>query len=125
MGCGAGSVVMGRAGGQLSAATTNNITSINQSFSITLGMSNCLTDEELAMVEAQEKFVADNFESLERQIARGEGDALKGFAATFACNGQQLPTFTKVLKGSYQEIFQAPGALAAYEKMVTTLKTNN
>ncbi|NRA68007.1 MAG: DUF3015 family protein [Pseudobacteriovorax sp.] len=122
-GCGLGSIVMGNRGGQVSAATTNG-SFTSQGFGITSGTSNCLTDDMMAAVNAQEKFVVDNLKILSKEMAQGQGETLDNFAYTFGCSKSSLPEFSVQMQSSYQEIFSSPGAMAILSEVRHQIKSN-
>jgi hypothetical protein len=113
-GCGLDSLLMGRGGIQFSAATTNS-SSGSQSFGITSGTSNCLSDEEYATLQIQEQFVLDNYQTLAKQMAQGGGDTLVAFSVTLGCNAESVPYFSQLLQENYADMVGAPGALALLE----------
>ena len=87
-GCGLGSVVMGKSGSQVLAATTNG-TLYSQSIGITIGTLNC-TDDGVAMGEReQELFAEANFDLLKQEIAQGEGENLYALASLMGCSDEQ------------------------------------
>ncbi len=83
-GCGLGSVVMGKDGNQILAATTNG-TFANQTFAITTGTLNCGTDQALRASREAEAFAEANYATLLRQVAAGHGEHLAGFATLMGC----------------------------------------
>lgn len=123
-GCGLGSMAMGPKGGQVSAVTTNGSFS-SQGFGITLGTSNCLTDEQLASVTAQEKFLVDNLKSIAKDMAQGSGETLDGFAYTFGCKKSTLPHFANTMQKSYRNIFSSPGAMAVLSSVRDEIKSDD
>jgi len=74
-GCGLGSVVIGKSGSQISAATTNG-TSFSQPFGITSGTSNCDAGAASSSTASVTIFVAANREALQKDISRGSGETL-------------------------------------------------
>ena len=78
-GCGLGSVVMGKDGNQILAATTN-ATFWTQTFGISSGTLNCAKDSAIARGREAEAFAEANYAALMRQIAAGQGEYLTGFA---------------------------------------------
>ena len=98
-GCGLGSMVFSKntKGHQILAATTN-ATFGSQTFGITFGTSNCTAGGIVKADRAQEAFVEANFESLQRDMAVGEGEYLSTFGTLLGCNeGAQgaLGNFTR------------------------------
>jgi len=112
-GCGLGSIVIGPKKGliQIFAATTNG-TSGSQTFGITTGTSNCLPAGAAADLRRQQEFIAANIADLEKDIARGEGETLRGLVQTLGCSEASYPAVARSLQASYSEIFSAPGSLA-------------
>lgn len=101
-GCGLGSMVFGNDPGivQIFAATTNG-TSGNQTFGITTGTSNC-TDTAGGAASAK-SFIETNREAFAKDVARGNGETIKGLATLAGC---QNPAAVGVaLQGSFGAIF--------------------
>ena len=102
-GCGLGSMLMGKSGSQVLAATTNS-TSYSQLFGITSGTSNC-ADDGVAMVDKEKEFFANaNYESLMQEIAQGKGENLEAMASLYGCHGD---AFASSMKNHYTAIFPA------------------
>lgn len=102
-GCGLGSMLMGKSGSQVLAATTNG-TSGNQVFGITTGTSNC-ADDGVAMIDKEKEFFANaNYESLMQEIAQGKGENLEAMASLYGCHGD---AFASSMKNHYTAIFPA------------------
>lgn len=101
-GCGLGSVLMGKHGNQIFAATTNG-TSYNQTFGISLGTLNCVDAANTKLTARLDQFVLSNKVALANDIARGEGETLAGLSAILSCSDSiQL---NKTLQGQFAEIF--------------------
>jgi hypothetical protein len=88
-GCGLGSIVMGKDGNQILAATTNG-TFWTQTFGITSGTSNCTRDGAVAKAHQALAFAEANYTSLMRQMASGEGEYLAGFVSLAGCQTSPL-----------------------------------
>ena len=84
-GCGLGSVVMGKHGGQISAATTNQTIFYNQFFALTFGTLNCEDEVTHSALSKIDNFVAVNKVALAGDIARGEGETLHSLSAMMDC----------------------------------------
>ncbi len=82
-GCGLGSIVFGGKPGivQVVAATFNG-TMGNQTFGITSGTSNCVSEDDAKRAEL---FVETNRLALEDDISRGQGETLSSFASILGC----------------------------------------
>lgn len=122
-GCGLGSVLVGPHGPQLIASTTNH-SFANQVFGITSGTSNCVEGSKAVAENAQQNFIQENFSTLSKEIAQGDGNTLKAFSDTFGCSKESYPAFASQLQNSYDEIFAAPGSLAALSVIVDELHSN-
>lgn len=105
-GCGLGSLIFGNQQGpiQILAATTNG-TSGNQSFGITSGTSNCDAKGVDTATLEQEQFVANNFASLAKDVAGGDGEQLAVLAGFVGCPAVQQSRFNTVAQQNYQTIF--------------------
>jgi hypothetical protein len=112
-GCGLGSLLFGAQPGpvQIFAATTN-ATGI-QSFGISSGTSNCdAKGFDTATIE-QERFVANNFAGLAKDMASGEGEQLAALAGLLGCPAVQQTRFNTVAQKNYNAIFANDGATPA------------
>ncbi|WP_338636719.1 DUF3015 family protein [Spirobacillus cienkowskii] len=123
-GCGFGSQVMGENGNQVFAATTNGSLFGSQFFGITSGTSNCLEPSQEVALTAQQRFIADNFSALSKEIAQGDGESLKAFSSTFGCKKDIYPNFAVKLQNSYEKIFISPGSMAALEVIQSEIKND-
>lgn len=120
-GCGLGSIIMGPEGNQVFASTTNG-TLANQVFGITSGSSNCLEPSKQAALSAQQKFIAENYTTLSKEMAQGEGEALKAFSNTFGCTSDVYSSFAGQMQRSYSKIFSVPGSMTALEVIQDEIK---
>ena len=102
-GCGLGSMVVGKRGGQIFAATTNG-TFYNQTFAITMGTSNCPADDPNADTAARvDGFVIANKVALANDIARGDGETVDNIASLMGC--EQNANFGLTLQQNFPVIF--------------------
>ncbi len=101
-GCGLGSVVVGKKGGQLFAATTNG-TFMNQSFAITAGTLNCDDSALTETASRMDVFVAANKVALAADIARGGGETLKSASKILNCSDNRL--LSNALQSKFSQIF--------------------
>ncbi|BBH51994.1 DUF3015 family protein [Fluviispira sanaruensis] len=122
-GCGLGSQVMGADGNQVFASTTNG-TLANQVFGITSGTSNCLAPSKAAALSAQKKFISDNYSTLSKEMAQGDGETLRAFSSTFGCKNELYPRFASQMQNSFSKIFIAPGVMAALDVVQEEIKGN-
>jgi hypothetical protein len=106
-GCGLGSIVFEGNDGlisQVSAATTNG-TFGNQTFGITSGTSNCEQYKNFTSNEKINKFVAENMDSLAKDIARGHGEYLDTFAGLIAVPESQRTALYASLQANFSKIY--------------------
>ncbi|MFL5815015.1 MAG: DUF3015 family protein [Bdellovibrionia bacterium] len=102
-GCGLGSMVVGKKGGQIFAATTNG-TAWNQTFAITAGTSNCVDSPNSEVAQRMDTFIASNKLALASDIARGNGETLVNISGMMGC-ADQSGKISKVLQSNFNEIF--------------------
>ena len=105
-GCGLGSLVFkdNKKLYQLLATTTNG-TFGSQTFGITTGTSNC-TASGFAKVDREQIFyVESNFQNLQVEMARGQGENLAAFAQVLGCKDMSVSEFGKMTREGYQRIF--------------------
>jgi len=120
-GCGWGSQLMGPGGSQISAATSNS--SFNsQAFGISSGTSNCLPSKEMAVVMKQEEFLAANLNTLQKEMAQGQGETLSAFTDILGCPAAVQQEASSTLAKSYQAIFKAPGVEGVLDTAKEELK---
>ena len=85
-GCGLGSIVFGsEPGAQQIFASTTNGTSGSQTFGITTGTSNCGDNGLVSMGKEREVFAQQNYTSLVKEMAQGEGESLYALASLYKC----------------------------------------
>jgi hypothetical protein len=84
-GCGLGSMVVGKRGAQIFAATTNG-TFGNQTFGITFGTLNCQDAPNTEVAMRMDHFVAANKGTLAADIAKGDGEAIGSLSSIMGCD---------------------------------------
>lgn len=102
-GCGLGSVVMGKNGMQISAATTNG-TSFNQTFGISAGSLNCVDSPSAEVAGRLDHFILVNRSQIQGDIARGNGETISALGSYMGCTDSSTKIGAE-LKASYSEIF--------------------
>ncbi len=102
-GCGLGTLVFdgNTKGKQILAATTNG-TFASQTFGITSGTSNCTTGGTVKADREQEAFVEANFESLQRDLASGQGEYLAAFSGLLGCDGAAAPALASFAQDNFE-----------------------
>jgi hypothetical protein len=109
-GCGLGSIIFGDSPGivQIFATTSNLLPHpavSNQMFGISSGTSNCdAKGFDVSQLE-QEKFVADNFSGLAKEMATGEGERLATLAGMLGCPSVKQAHFNAVTQQNYAAIY--------------------
>ncbi len=89
---------------QTCAATTNGIFG-NQTFAITSGTSEAKPYKGIAQNEALQRFVADNMDSLAREIAMGRGEHLDTMAELLAVPAEKRDGFRRTLQANFGKIY--------------------
>lgn len=115
VGCGLGTMVFEGQNGlvsQVFAATTNGSFG-NQTFGITSGTLQCDKFQSLTMNEKVNTFVADNMDSLAKDIAKGEGEYLDTMAALMQMDQTQRPHFYALLQQNFSRIYPSPAVTPA------------
>ena len=118
-GCGLGSLVFdGKTDmiSQVLAGTTNG-TSGNQTFGITSGTSNCDASGIVLAEKEQDIFVAQNFDSLAKDMASGQGEHLATLSAMMSCPVAEFASFTQK---NYDVLYASTETTPA--EMLDTLK---
>jgi hypothetical protein len=121
-GCGLGSVLMGKEGSQVLAATTNG-SSGTQTFGITSGTSNCKPSGDTA--SNLKIYVEANKVALANDIARGSGDTVMNLAALARCS--DVGAFAATMQKNYSRIYptQAVEAGAVSQQIISTIKADS
>ena len=108
-GCGLGSIIFEGQDGLLSqtcAITTNGIL-LNNAFGITSGTSNCDQFTTIASSQKLNTFVADNMDSLAKDIARGNGEYLNTLAVLAEIPEVERPSLYKKLQANFGYIYDS------------------
>ncbi len=114
-GCGLGSMVFEGQNGlvfQVFAATTNGSFG-SQTFGITTGTSNCDKYTSFAMNDEVNAFVADNMDSLAKDIAKGNGEYLDTMAGLIGMEQTRRPEFYSLLQKNFSRIYASPAVTPA------------
>lgn len=119
-GCGLGSMVFknNTKGSQVLAATTN-ASFYSQTFGITSGTSNCTTGGTVKADREQEAFVEANFESLQRDLAAGQGEYLSAFTGLLGCEGESQPALASFAQDNFEHF---AGNDASPQSMLYSMK---
>jgi len=120
-GCGLGSMVFGNEPGiiQIFAATTNG-TSGSQTFGITSGTSNCDASGIILAEREDDLFAAQNFDTLTKEMAVGNGEHLDTLAGLLGCPSSQRAVFASFVQENYEAIFTSDQTTA--DEMLRAVK---
>lgn len=123
-GCGLGSVLFGESenrGGQILAATTNDIYSTN-TFAMSSGTSNCVPEQGTTTAQLKknmEMFVSANREALANDIAKSNGETIVTLGDMMGCNDNKY-LGTK-LQSRYENIFNSKEEKTVADNMYNTV----
>jgi hypothetical protein len=108
-GCGLGSIIFEGQDGLISqtCAFTTNGTFLTNAFGITSGTSNCEQYTTLASNQKLNTFVADNMDSLAKDIARGNGEYLNTLAVLAEIPQGERPALYKKLQANFGYIYDS------------------
>ena len=109
-GCGLGSIVIGKSGNQVIAATTNG-SSASQLFGITSGTSNCSDDGATHSAMIVPQFIDANRDALATDMARGSGETLANLSEAMGCD--DAAHLASALQQNYRSIFPKANVEAA------------
>lgn len=121
-GCGWGGKVIGKNNDQLAqlGATLLNGSLGNQTFGITSGTSGCGKSGLVMAEKEQNVFVENNYNSLAKEMAAGEGENLNTLAGLMGCSTNQTEHFATFAKENYTSIFTNDQETPS--EMLTSLK---
>ncbi|MES2744616.1 MAG: DUF3015 family protein, partial [Bdellovibrionota bacterium] len=123
-GCGLGSILIKEDSKIQILAATLNATGV-QTSGITSGTSNCVPATKAAQLEKQKHYVRENLENLRRDMVKGDGEYLKGYAEVLGCSDQSFGSFKSFAKSEQGQLFRAPGAMAVLEATKTSIRNNS
>ena len=121
-GCGWGGKEIGKNNdilAQLGATVLNGFLS-NQSFAISSGTSGCGKHGLVTAESEQSLFVANNYQSLVKQMAAGEGENLNTLATLLGCPADKTAQFGIFTRQNYSSIFA--NAKATPSEILVSLK---
>jgi hypothetical protein len=121
-GCGLGAVLFGPVntpGVQVLAASTNG--TFGQTFGITSGTSNCVSDGVVRAEREQAAFAEINFQDLKRNMATGGGEFLTAFASLLGCDDAAKPALAVMTQQRYERIL--PSEATTPIQLVMGVKT--
>ena len=101
-GCGLGSIVMGKQGSQIFAATTNE-TFGSQTFGITFGTLNCVDNPDNEVAHRMDTYIVANKVALASDIAKGNGETLASLSSILGCSNDH--TLGLALQKNFRVIY--------------------
>jgi hypothetical protein len=121
-GCGWGGKEIGKNNDQLAqlGATILNNSLWNQTFAMTSGTSGCGKSGLVMAEKEQNVFVENNYNSLAKEMAAGEGENLNTLAGLMGCSANQTEHFASFAKENYNSIFMSEQATPS--EMLASLK---
>jgi len=121
-GCGWGGKEIGKNNDILAqlGATLLNQSSSNQTFAISSGTSGCGKSGLVMAENEQNVFVENNYNSLAKEMAAGEGENLNTLAGLMGCSANQTQHFASFTKENYNTIFT--GEQETPTEMLASLK---
>ena len=106
-GCGLGNLAFGaKPGGQQILAATTNGTFGSQTFGITSGTSNCGDHGLLNLSKEREIFAEQNYSSLVKEMAMGEGENLVTLASLYGCQANSHPEFGALVQDKFDTLIE-------------------
>ncbi len=105
---------------QIGAAILNSLLG-NQTFGMTSGTSGCGKSGLVLAENEQEKFVANNYNNIEKEMAFGKGENLTTLATLLGCSSDQVQNFGSFTQSHYPSIFKT-GETTPTEMLVALKK---
>ncbi len=107
-GCGLGSIVFGNEPGAVQVlSSTTNSTLGNQTFGITTGTSNCNPAGLVKLDKEREVFAEQNYSTLVKEMAMGEGENLDTLAGLYGCSQDSHSAFGSMVQDNFANIVKS------------------
>jgi len=121
-GCGLGSIVFGNEPGavQVLSATTNG-TFGSQTFGITTGTSNCNPAGLVKLDKEREVFAEQNYSTLVKEMAMGEGENLDTLAGLYGCSQDSHSAFGSLVQENFANIVKSDSTTS--QEMLSSLNS--
>ena len=121
-GCGLGSLAFGnkQGGWQILAATTNGLFG-TQTFGITTGTSNCNPAGLVKLEKEREEFAKDNYSTLVKEMAMGEGENLETLAGLYGCSQDSHADFGTLVQENFSNIVKSNSTTS--QEMLSSLNS--
>ena len=120
-GCGLGSIVFGNEPGivQVFAATLN--ATVVQTFGITTGTSNCNPAGLVQLDKEREVFAQQNYSTLVKEMAMGEGENLDTLAGLYGCSQDSHGAFGSLVQENFANIVKSDSTTS--QEMLSSLNS--
>jgi hypothetical protein len=120
-GCGLGSIIFGNEPGavQVLSSTTNG-TGI-QTFGITTGTSNCNPAGLVKLDKEREVFAEQNYSTLVKEMAMGEGENLDTLAGLYGCSQDSHGAFGSLVQENFANIVKSDSTTS--QEMLSSLNS--
>ena len=120
-GCGLGSIVFGNEpGGVQVLAATLNATGV-QTFGITTGTSNCNPAGLVQLDKELEVFAEQNYSTLVKEMAMGEGENLDTLAGLYGCSQDSHGAFGSLVQENFANIVKSDSTTS--QEMLSSLNS--
>ncbi len=120
-GCGLGSIVFGNEpGGVQVLAATLNLTGM-QTFGITFGTSNCNPAGLVKLDKEREVFAEQNYSTLVKEMAMGEGENLDTLAGLYGCSQDSHGAFGSLVQENFANIVKSDSTTS--QEMLSSLNS--
>ncbi len=122
-GCGLGSLAFGKDQGQgfqILASTTNGLFG-TQTFGITTGTSNCNPVGLVKLEKEREEFAKNNYSTLVKEMAMGEGENLDTLAGLYGCSQGSQADFGSLVQANFSDIVKSDSTTS--QQMLSSLKS--
>ena len=91
-----------------------------QLYAITTGVSNCGGSKAAVLAQEDERFVAQNFDSLAKGMALGRGESVETLAGLLGCSAEERSSFGRFTQKNYGSLFRSDDTTP--QEMLTSLK---
>ncbi len=120
-GCGLGSIVFGNEPGAVQVlAVTTNATGM-QTFGITTGTSNCNPAGLVQLDKEREVFAQQNYSTLVKEMAMGEGENLDTLAGLYGCSQDSHGAFGSLVQENFANIVKSDSTTS--QEMLSSLNS--
>ena len=121
-GCGLGAIIFKNEQGfvQVFASTTNTFLG-TQTFGITTGTSNCNPRGLVKLEKEREEFAMQNYSTLVKEMAMGEGENLDTLASLYGCSQESHADFGSLTQENFSDIVKSDATTS--QEMLSSLNS--